>query len=525
MDQQLLDEILQQEAATTRIGDLLTFQVHALATVLQVQDHHALSRGEVIQRLGAGNPPINDDSRLVRILAPAQIRVMASILGIDVTDDSREQIALKIRKQARQMVNQDNNDNNTGGTDAQVLGETLATQLAGVIPPTQADRSTLPAENPKDVEITDLTGTAVLAEIESWIRDIRSAGRIRQLGETVVELTERATTRARSEEIHREMNPRQTQSLDLIQKGMRKSMSKSLKITLEAEIAADMVQENIWSLTRFVYRQHEILGNSVAAEAKRKLDEAHWNASKDLTLAQWVSKIRNLAAANSEEIPAGFPRENRIRELIVKNVSKRDPSLAQIIREEILHRVDEPGHTVNDLVAKLSNAMAQSDKRVGEMQASVFAATFEDHEKKAKTFLAENQKLKKQLQEHEKKEKEGENEQEEMNFYGKGHSNWNYQYYGKSTGKGKRNGKWGSNKKNVGKGGEKFCSICSKFYADKAKGEKWSAIHSHSTKECRFYREDSRNTSGGKNDRHEKKAKKGKAGGKKGVKKEGKKKN
>jgi hypothetical protein len=301
-----------------------------------------------------------------------------------------------------------------------------------------------------------------------WEADIRSKMTARQTNEILQQ---------QLQGLQPATNLRQDQNLELLKAGIKKSLGSSVMDNLSPQIEQGVVLDTPAAIILWVRQQVQGLGNALQAKAEAELVVTPWASSKT-DLASWVGKLRSIASACGPNIPAGRPRENKIRDLIIKNVGEREPNTAQIIRDHRLHEVDEADYSVDDLVQALTKVMVKAETS-GEKQCMTFAvevASEADLQEKCAALLAENKKLE---NEKEQAVAEAKKNKEEVAFWA--HSKGGGQPYGDD---GDEAGWWPTGDFRVSK---KFRQNCSKYYNSVGMGqEKYFAVRSHNASECHF---------------------------------------
>ncbi len=329
------------------------------------------------------------------------------------------------------------------------------------------------------------------------------------------------------------MHDRLDQFVLMMRRALYKSLDTSITVQLDPAIIDGTVEDNCRAIISYVKNKGEELAPALIEGSNEKLTKSKWGGSK-VSLAAWVGKLRTIAGTCGEQLPAGVPRENAIRKLVMSNVGMRNPDCAQVIRSFQVKPVSQAGFTVDELVVQLTTVMIKSETG-GERQCQVFAADIQD-EKALHALLAQKDNTISQLKNSNANKNANQSAasssahppQGGESYYG-GDPQGNY----RQNNYNRAGNDWGEqdwNKTDT----RKSCHKCRKYYKDKGQEqEKAGVISSHYTGDCRWKqggggkgKGKGKEGGGGKgakkgNDKkYEKKGggkgKKGKGGGKKG---------
>ena len=350
-----------------------------------------------------------------------------------------------------------------------------------------------PLSNPKEIAVIELTSTMNVDSFKRWQADVKSAAETRGFEEVLRQLQEAENAAARNAVV---VTPRQEQFMKLLKQGVNKSLGKEVATRVRAAVDSGEIQDECYDILNWIKRQVQAVSPATKKVAEKTLDKAQWKASKS-SLQTWVAQLRLIASRIGEALPQGFATENRIRELVFKNVSAKQPRVAHVINQYKGHEVNEEDYTVDKLVTVLTKLMAE-DECEGEAQCQSYAVAIQgDQDYKAMLAAKDRQitQLKKSAESSAMEVDESPVAEEDA-FHG-AYPNPNYRAPSSSS---------SSNNSE-----KKFCVSCHRHYKGLGKREeKDYVIRNHNTADCKH------KTGGGGGD--------GKGSGKKGGKKgEGKK--
>jgi hypothetical protein len=232
-------------------------------------------------------------------------------------------------------------------------------------------------------------------------------------------------------------------------------------------------------IIKWVRRQFEALGTAVERKAITELSTTHWKDCK-IDLTTWVGKLESIASKCGPNLPAGRPRQDRIRQLIMKNVGDKNPECAQVIRHHRQHEVDESGFSIDELVVALTKIMVTTEAG-GEKQCLSFAVDVQSEQELQQqnmALLAEKHKSDDKVRQAERKAQSATDQLQ------------NFALYTSKGGPkgGDRNPRSKGLGKDAGKSGN-YCQHCAKFHTEMGVADKKdTAIRSHNTKDCMWFK-------------------------------------
>ena len=209
-----------------------------------------------------------------------------------------------------------------------------------------------------------------------------------------------------------QINGRQQQFLDLLKQGIKAALSADILGQLNPLIEDGTVPNTAAGVYIWIRNQLVAVENTNQTSAETELKNAKWKGS-GLGLGPWVGKLKRIAAQCGLNLPVGRPRDNMIRDVILRNVDTTDPGISLIVETFRAQSVTDPGYGVNQLVERLKNAILRKGETKGEEQCRVHAAEIMTerellvHRAETKTLLAKkDQQLSAANKQFEEKKKE-----------------------------------------------------------------------------------------------------------------------
>ena len=351
--------------ALETFGDLALPQLNMLLGTLALPLPVPLSRATVMQSLTQHNALWVEAFNMTLMPAPT-LRTWCTALG------------LSEQGQRRSMVNRLVNSAN--GFDAAV--NPPAPAIPVVVPPV-VDPNLVRLDNPRDLEFSPLVDALDKTKVDMWLREL--AGVANERGFSAQWTTIISGTDQEYNDLF-PMNDRLDQFVLMMRRALYKSLDASITVQLDPAINDGTVQDNCRAIISYVRNKGEELRPALIEGSNEKLTKAKWGGSK-VSLAAWVGKLRTIAGTCGDQLPAGVPRENAIRKLVMSNVGMRNPDCAQVISSFQVKPVSQAGFTVDELVVQLTTVMIKSETG-GERQCQVFAADIQD-EKALHALLAQ----------------------------------------------------------------------------------------------------------------------------------------
>ena len=335
-------------------------------------------------------------------------------------------------------------------------------------------------DNPRDIFIRKLENLTDMNEFKAWVSDIQLKAEARDCWIGCLQVLYKGED-AQANAIR--PNVKQAQTLLLLLSGIKNSIGKSIRDQITPLIDDAQIPNTAAAIMKWVTAQMTHLGSALERKAIAKLNNAKWKDSK-MDLMAWVGQLRSIAAECGPNVPIGRVREERIRQLVFKNVGEREPSCGQIIREHKQHEVEEDGYSVDFLVRQLMKIMVEAETS-GERQCSTFSVETSTETELHAMLAAEKKKTQKTKQENNTNAKNN-GDQGGDSFYGGG-KGWNNSkgYKGGYKGNFNNNNTYGASTTTTTS--NMFCHKCNKHYKDKGMlDEKYNAIRSHYTNDCRW---------------------------------------
>ena len=467
------------------LADLSDMQIHLLASVEEVA-HVNKSRQEIFEKLVEKSNRFDENSEL-RLLPATTLKNLASTLGLSQTD-SRDSIAKRIVQQARDA------ENNAQGNNQQNNQQENNNEHQAY------DPSTMPANNPRSIEIIPLESIQSKVKVENWIQDIKITAQVRQVEGILDSLLEKEIDEQGRQIIYQGLNGLQTQTMQLILQGIRNSLGESLAVTLFSDLRSGKCKNRCECIIDWARGYTGDLGNAIEAKAIKSFHELSFKRSKT-DLHSWVSQLRQHATDFGITIPEGIARESMVREKILTNIKENVSDTVKLILNSFrLKECTDKGYEVDDLVQQLSKEFFKLTEK-GEQQCQVFSVQFQ-----------------------------GQGGKNSFNTFYNGKNNSNGKGKGKKTfpGKGSKWNNTGYNSQNQGyqnnnsNTGDKWCTRCAAFYSDNGWPINYRLVQSHNQAQCRISQQKNEknagnkpNKGGGKNNTVKKdNHKKGKGGGK-----------
>ena len=290
--------------------------------------HQGLNRA-TMQANAAAHDPRYQAARDVAMITVATVRHLAQALALD-----------------------------SGGTRAEMCDRIkIQANLHMAIPPPPAVAVAAPPNNaavpnPRDFDLISLPNFTDKTQYQLWYQEVRNKMEVRQTWTNCLEdlLSQDAAVRQAAELAK---TPIQEQNLILLLTAVKRSLGKGIKDQMQPLIQSNSLQDNVVAIINWIKAQMELLDATLERKALKKLDTLAWRDSKT-ELSAWVGQLRACAANVGNVLPVGLPRENKIRDLIFKNVSSKDGSVGHIIRSHLMREVTDPGYSVNELVNELT---------------------------------------------------------------------------------------------------------------------------------------------------------------------------
>jgi len=408
--------------------------------------HPALpDRATVSQALVAHNPLFDDNLPVAAIQAPA-LRDLCTMLGLP-NNGVRAVMAARLR----------DNDN-------------------------PVDRAVQPLDNPRGFDVPRLASLDCLTTFHNWDRSIRTVAGARGIWDNL------AQSHRLGHALPHAPNARQRQLLDLLKEAVWSSLGKALQQRLGPQITSGAVPDEAGVIAAWCHAELLQLGTAHEQRAEKLFEQSNWKGSgKDL--ADWVASLYDLAAqAGQVAFPLGAPLENKVRQKIFANVADTNPDAGHVIR---LHRPDpvtNMNRSVQHLVADLTKAFVNKG-HTGEQQCEFYCVEVVDSDTQHALLAETKAKLavkEKEIQGLRNNNKNLKDQQHAFYAFNKGgggggKGDWKNKNY-RGGGGGGGGGKGGG-----GKGNNDFCHCCHDYYKAAGKlDEKYNAIRSHATKDCKF---------------------------------------
>ena len=414
-------------------------------------------------------------------LTAPQLRRWATFCGVSPAG-VRRTILNRIVQQGNEEENEANNANNP--------------------PPPPPDQADLRMDNPRELELSTIKDKLNEVELRKWKKEILSHAAI--AGHTTLLETLFGDDQVAIGNLPPRTD-RENQFLQRLKLAMDKSIAPNLACEIDPLTASGEIEDTPEGIYKWLFEELGALGTAMERKAEAKIDSMEWFQSK-VALFTWVGQLREVARKLGPKCPAGFPRESKIRSIIMKNVGLNNPECAQLIREHKRYDCDNPLYTVNILVRDLTKIMCETAEG-GEKQCKTFAVKLVS----ADAMLAAKENQIAQLKTENKKKKDKEDAEENVDSY--------YNDFRSNKGKGKnRQNKGGWNRQqnqttfqpNNQQPRGTFCHKCHKHYQKTNELDaKWGAITSHYTSNCTWKNQGGKKGNG-----------KGKGKGKQGVRKD-----
>ena len=308
-----------------------------------------------------------------------------------------------------------------------------------------------PLDNPRSITLVPLESTDDQVSYDDWISQVRIECELRGCWVGCLEIM-LGDDEVAANNVN--INPRQQQTLQLLHKAVKSSLSRSIRDRLQPLVEAGVIQDTSQAWVRWVMDDFNKLRIAKEKRAKAELEQLHWKHTKT-SFGTWIGQIRTKLAQCGQKFPVGYVRDSKLKELIVSNVKREQGRAGFILDTHAGHEITELDWGVERLIDDLTKMMAEKEPQ-GEKQCQTFAASITGV-KELEAMLATSEKARDKA------------ESEATAFYTSNQHQYNNH----------------SQYNNYQQSGDKCCHKCRIFYNNKGlKKEKEAVWKSHNTDEC-----------------------------------------
>jgi len=348
-------------------------------------------------------------------------------------------------------------------------------------PPPPAVHTPRALDAPKPINIMNLSDANDTTACESWQAEILLIIDSWGMSTQWEFLVNSTTTFAQRQVAENALNPLQAQNLTVLLRGMRNSISEDTRARFDISVKdanQPEVRQKAPDLWLFIKRIVNELGLAHSRKQLKKFSECEWRHSKS-DLPSWVARLRGFLLDVGDEIPAGFPRETKLRTKILGCVSgdtdlRSHDGIRHILTSHKLKEITDPGYDVDSLVGQLMGEICKHDAN-SDSQSTTFGCWSDSQSQDDTYWLSETQNPHTQKS-HTPPNPTAPNTTPSsnitLNVNTADGSSTSTTMYGDANSAGSKS--------------KMFCSKCHKFYKDKNMlNEKQAAITSHDTVNCK----------------------------------------